>query len=192
MFFLYHEKKNKHSHTNTWVSVNFLELSYNSKEEMPVQWKWKEVFSDHGSKESYKCSLSLPLLFINAASAHTAPAPAESYKWPVCSGLYMKWQELHSLTPQTKLFTQLGWKWAPGDSGCCQCSLRLCDGKASYQLLIPTHHRRHFLSPPVMLMQLEFHKSNLSSKKVNKFTLYNWKPYWWLKGFYVSVFWVIN
>lgn len=49
----------------------------------------------------------------------------------------------------------------------------LCDSKASYQLLIPARHTRHFLSPPVMLMQLEFHKSNLSSKKVNKFTLYN-------------------
>lgn len=48
-----------------------------------------------------------------------------------------------------------------------------CDSKASYQLLIPTCHTRHFLSPPIMLMQLEFHKSNLSSKKVNKFTLSN-------------------
>lgn len=59
-----------------------------------------------------------------------------------------------------------------GLAGCCLCSVRLRDGKASQQLLIPTHHTRHFLSPPVTLMQLEFHKSNLSSKKVNKFTLY--------------------
>lgn len=73
----------------------------------------------------------------------------------------------------------------------CRMLPLLCDGKASYRLLIPTPHTRHFLSP-VMLMQLEFHKSNLSSKKVNKFTLYNWKPYWWLKGFYISVFWVTN
>lgn len=61
-----------------------------------------------GVRRVTNATLSLPLLFINAASAHTAPAPAESHNCPVCSGLYMKWQQLHSLTPQTKLFTQLG------------------------------------------------------------------------------------
>lgn len=150
----------------------------------------RRVFLTVQVRRGTGAALSLPLLFINAASAHTTPAPSESHNWPVCSGLYVKYTQSRS-TDQTfrmALIEMSPW----GLAGCCLCSVRLCDGKAGYQLLIPTHHTRHFLSPPVMLMQLEFHKSNLSSKKVNKFTLYNWKPYWWLKGFYISVFWVTN
>lgn len=45
-----------------------------------------------GVRRVTNAALSLPLLFINAASAHTAPAPAESHNRPVCPGLYMKWQ----------------------------------------------------------------------------------------------------
>lgn len=56
-------------------------------------------------RSSTKAAVSLLLLFLNAASAHTAPALSESCNWPVCSGLYTKWQKLHTLTPQTKLLT---------------------------------------------------------------------------------------
>lgn len=66
-----------------------------------------QVFLTTQGRRGTNAALSLPLLFINEASAHTTPAPTESRNWPVCSGLYVKWQELHSLTPQTKLFTQL-------------------------------------------------------------------------------------
>lgn len=43
-----------------------------------------------GVRRVTNAALSLPLLFINAASAHTAPAPAESHNCPVFSGLYME------------------------------------------------------------------------------------------------------
>lgn len=43
-----------------------------------------------GVRRVTNAALSLPLLVINATSAHTAPAPAESHNWPVCPGLYMK------------------------------------------------------------------------------------------------------
>lgn len=120
-----------------------------------------------------KAAVSLLLLFLNAASAHTAPALSESCNWPVFRFVYEVTEITHPhSTDQT--FNVAVMEMSPwGLAGCCLCSVRLCDGKASYQLLIPTWHTRHFLSPPVMLMQLEFHKSNLSSKKVNKFTLYN-------------------
>lgn len=37
-----------------------------------------------------KGAIPLPLLFMNAGTAHAAPACSESSNWPVCSGLSMK------------------------------------------------------------------------------------------------------
>lgn len=86
-----------------------------------------------------------------------------------------------------------GDKWIPRDFiGGCHHHLRLHDGEkqffivnanTSVNILFISAHNGHVG---------KFHKSSLSSKKVNKFTLYNWKPYWWLRGFYISVFWVTN